>query len=529
MKSPASQPRTSACDRERLRQSLADQLSERDEELLTRHLESCSACQQQLEELAAGREDWSLVSQVLQQESRSGVQPRSAADSDSNAGDDAWPDSPEDFAVDFLEPAESENAIGRLGEIDIQSVIGAGGMGVVLKGHQPELNRPVAVKVLAPLLATSGAARRRFAREAQAAAIIVHPSVMPILTVDSSGRLPYLVMPYVDCESLQQRIDRDGPLEVIDILRIGLQLARGLEAAHAQGLVHRDIKPANILLEHGIDRVLLTDFGLARAADDASLTRTGVIAGTPQFMSPEQARGEAVDARSDLFSLGSVLYTLGTGRPPFRAETSYGILRRITDDEPRPIREINPEIPAWLATLIGRLHRKDVSDRLSSAAELADLIELCLAHLQQPSAVELPVSLREAEADSARERAPSHRRLAFLAAGVVVPVAIAFALSRQGDTGPSQSATQRIGITQSDPGPGNAEAATDKTDKRKPARPADDSHTGWNDGLNDEISELASDTDELQSFIEQPWSSPSAADPESQTNSNPENRKENSP
>jgi serine/threonine protein kinase len=252
------------------------------------------------------------------------------------------------------------------------------------------------VKMLAPHLASSGAARKRFAREAQAAAVIVHPNVMPILTVNSSGRLPYLVMPFMARESLQQRIDREGPLETLDVLRIGHQVACGLAAAHAQGLVHRDVKPANILLERGVDRVLLTDFGLARAADDASLTRTGVIAGTPQFMSPEQARGEAVDARSDLFCLGSVMYVLCAGRPPFRAETSYGVLRRITDEEPRPLRELNPGIPDWLAGLVSRLHSKEPAERFQSAEELAELLEKCLAHVQQPDAVPLPDAARQA-------------------------------------------------------------------------------------------------------------------------------------
>ena len=169
-----------------------------------------------------------------------------------------------------------------------------------------------------------------------------------------------------------------------------MQIASGLAAAHAQGLVHRDIKPANILLEDGVERLKITDFGLARAADDASLTRTGVIAGTPQFMSPEQARGEGVDSRSDLFSLGSVMYAMCTGRPPFRAETSYGTLQRICDSQPRPICEINPEIPAWLAAIVAHLHEKDPEDRFQTAQELAGLLEQCLAHLRQPLMVALP-------------------------------------------------------------------------------------------------------------------------------------------
>ncbi len=144
-----------------------------------------------------------------------------------------------------------------------------------------------------------------------------------------------------------------------EILRIAIQSARGLAAAHEQHLVHRDIKLANILLPENLERVMITDFGLARAADEASLTRSGVIAGTPQFMSPEQARGEGVGARSDLFSLGSVIYAMCTGHPAFHAETPYGILHRITDNDPRPIRKRNAEISGWLCNIINQLHAKD--------------------------------------------------------------------------------------------------------------------------------------------------------------------------
>ena len=171
-----------------------------------------------------------------------------------------------------------------------------------------------------------------------------------------------------------------------------MQAATGLAAAHAQGLVHRDVKPANILLADGVERVKLTDFGLARAADDVSLTKTGIIAGRPQYMSPEQALGESVGQPSDLFSLGSVLYAMCTGHAPFLAETSYGVLRRITDEEPKPIREINPDIPEWLCQIITKLMSKQPDDRFDSAREVAELVEECLAHVQQPTAVALPQS-----------------------------------------------------------------------------------------------------------------------------------------
>ena len=283
--------------------------------------------------------------------------------------------------------------LGMLGDYDIIEPIGCGGMGVVLKGYDSRLNRFVAVKVLAPHYTTSAAARKRFAREAKAAAAAVHPHVLAIHSVDSTGRLPFLVMPFVDGESLQERVRRNGQLGTKEVLRIGIQAARGLQAAHEQGLVHRDIKPGNILLERDVERAMLTDFGLARAVDDASMTRSGVIAGTPQFMSPEQARGEAVDHRSDLFSLGSVLYTTCAGRPPFRAETTMGLLRRIIDVDPRPLPEVNADIPVWLAAIVDKLHAKNADDRFDSAGELADLLEGCLAHVQQPTKKPLPDSI----------------------------------------------------------------------------------------------------------------------------------------
>ena len=243
---------------------------------------------------------------------------------------------------------------------------------------------------LHPHCATSTAARRRFARESQAAAAVVHQHVVAIYAVDGQHYPPYLVMPFVPGESLQQRLVRQGPFDMIDVLRIGQQVAEGLAAAHDQGLVHRDIKPGNILLERNVERVLLTDFGLARAADDASLTQSGVIAGTPQFMSPEQARGEQVDYRTDLFSLGTVLYTLLAGHSPFRAETAMGVLRRVSDDTPRPLREINPHVPAWFEAYIQRLQAKLPSQRFTSAKQVAEHLRGCLAHLQQPTLVPLP-------------------------------------------------------------------------------------------------------------------------------------------
>jgi Protein kinase domain len=499
----------STCDPELLRRSLGDSLPEKQEEELTRHLSECPACQRELERLAAEQTEWSKVGSALKRESETGASNAHLSVEGASACREGA-DASADFAVDFLEPSPCPEAIGRLADIDILEVIGRGGMGIVLKGFQGELKRIVAVKVLAPHLAVSGAARARFAREAQATAAIMHPNVMPIFTVHSTGKLPFLVMPCVACESLEQRISREGPLRLPDLLRIGTQAARGLAAAHAQGLVHRDVKPANILLEKGVERVMLTDFGLARAVDDASLTRTGVIAGTPQFMSPEQARGDAIDARSDLFSLGSVLYAMATGRPPFRAETSFGILRRITDAPARPVRELRPEIPDWLAGIVERLHAKDPADRFGSAEEVANLLEACLAHVQQPTAAPLPFAARPSRSGKSVRR----RRMAIAAAIVsaLVLLGLVARLLIFNERGVARSVAQPIGR-----GPGEesrpAGAPMAAPNARAAPLHANAPGWGWRDEIPQEIFQSQRDIERLERETNQFWgrNQPSAA------------------
>ena len=167
-------------------------------------------------------------------------------------------------------------------------------------------------------MAATSPARKRFLREARSSAQVRHENVVQVYEVGEQP-LPYLAMEFIPGETLQQRLDRTGPLDVPEVLRIGRQIAEGLAAAHACDLIHRDIKPGNILLEGGSQKAKITDFGLARAADDASISQSGIIAGTPMFMAPEQALGHKIDQRADLFSLGSVLYQMVSGRPPFRA------------------------------------------------------------------------------------------------------------------------------------------------------------------------------------------------------------------
>ncbi len=351
---------------------------------LEQHLECCSICRQQLEELAGQRDWWVTVGNHL---SATDIRSRNSATEFPVAGESQ--SRPVAYHQLLAAPSHPE-MLGRIGRYDVESVIGQGGFGVVFKGFDTELNRPVAIKVLAPHLAVSGVARRRFAREAQAAAAVSHPNVVPIHAVDSQAESPYLVMTFVPGHSLQSIVAKYGPLDPKSIVRIGKQIASGLAAAHRQGLVHRDIKPANILLENDLSRAMITDFGLARAADDAAATQTGWLAGTPLYMSPEQARGGDIDARSDLFSLGSVLYYLASGREPFRGESPLAVLRMIGESQPLLAHQINTDIPRELSHVIARLLEKNPRDRFASAEHLEQHLEQFLAYLQQPQSCPPP-------------------------------------------------------------------------------------------------------------------------------------------
>jgi Leucine-rich repeat (LRR) protein len=289
----------------------------------------------------------------------------------------------DEVSLEYLQPAARPDSLGRLSHYEVLEVLGHGAFGTVLKAFDEKLQRVVAIKVLAPELAATSPARKRFLREARASAAIRHENVVSIHAVDDDP-LPYLVMEFIPGRTLQQRLDKQGPLDVQDVLRLGKQIAYGLAAAHARDLIHRDVKPGNILLDTSVnDQVKITDFGLARAADDASVTQSGMIAGTPLYMAPEQALGKQLDQRADLFSLGSVLYQMVSGRPPFRAPTTLAVMKRVAEDMPRPIQEIIPEAPAWLCAIISKLHAKNPDERYSSAKEVGDLLDHCLTELQQ--------------------------------------------------------------------------------------------------------------------------------------------------
>ena len=299
--------------------------------------------------------------------------------------------SPE-ISLAFLDPPEDGSHLGSLANFNVVRVVGRGGMGVVLHAVDTCLQRDVAIKVLDPELAKDELAGTRFCREARAAASISHENVVAVHQVehDEGKDLPFLVMELITGESLEKKLERDGRLSLKEIVSIGMQTAAGLAAAHEKGLIHRDIKPGNILLEKSGQRVKLTDFGLARAAEDVRLTRTGLVAGTPLYMSPEQASGEELDARSDLFSLGVVLYELAAGEPPFNGKTPLAVLKRVTEEQPVPLRERNPDLPEWFVHIVDRLLAKKPADRFQSAREVADTLEHFWALLKSSETLVCP-------------------------------------------------------------------------------------------------------------------------------------------
>ncbi len=244
---------------------LGDSLSPEEQEGFERHLQSCPICQEHLERTG---ESENALRQLGRQLGDPTVAPmdRTLVQCLERLRETKCPDHPGllgPIDLYFLQPTDRPDLLGTLGSYEVQEVIGQGGMGVVLKAYEPALCRLVAIKVLSPALAGSATARRRFTREAQAAAAVCHDHVVAVHGVHETDSLPYLVMQYVAGESVQNRLDRCGPLEGVEIVRIGLQTAQGLAAAHAQGLIHRDVKPANLLLENGLARVKITDFGLA--------------------------------------------------------------------------------------------------------------------------------------------------------------------------------------------------------------------------------------------------------------------------
>jgi urea transport system substrate-binding protein len=294
----------------------------------------------------------------------------------------------------FLLPTLEQSDLGRLGDYRVLRLLGTGGMGYVFEAEEQTLRRRVALKVLRPELAQDSAHRERFLREARAAAAVSSDHVITIYQIADS-EVPYLAMQFLEGESLQERIEKSPPITLREAMEIGRQTAEGLAAAHVLGFTHRDIKPANLWLERVTPpssfRVKLLDFGLARrSTGETSLTSTGFIVGTPNFMSPEQAAGGDVDARSDLFSLGCVLYTILVGELPFPGNSAMAVMMALANRTPPPVNQQNPSIPQGVADLVARLLEKDPAMRPRSAQEVADTLASMLLTLS--GSVGLPAS-----------------------------------------------------------------------------------------------------------------------------------------
>ena len=307
------------------------------------------------------------------------------------------------------------------GAYELEGEIGRGGMGVVFLARDLALKRRVAIKVLPPELAFRQEIKTRFTREAQTAARLAHPHIVPIHTVGNEGGLVYFVMGFVDGESLAARLRRRQALPAEEVRRIMKETADALGMAHAMGVIHRDVKPDNILLEGTRRRVMVTDFGIAKALSQAgtgTLTGTGIAIGTPHYMSPEQAAGEReIDARSDLYALGVVAYEMATGELPFQAPTVPGILMKHISESAPDIMRVRPDLPEDLATCIMRCLAKDPEARWPTAESLVRALDSRSAGPYRPPVPRVPrgetLARRPptgAAPERHRDRRPRHAR-----------------------------------------------------------------------------------------------------------------------
>src|SRR5579871_6275045 len=363
---------------ETLEQLLAGELAEPAAHALRTHLRGCGQCQKLLDRLSDDAELRTWMAKAPHRPARSVLDPalvrvlaglrttlpnRSGSDTPAPAG--------RDLSL-FLGPAQQEGDLGTLGPYTVQGELGRGGMGIVLRAWDPGLQRTVAVKMLRPELANEQT-RARFVREAQAAARVTHDHVVRVYAVaHPPDGLPYFAMEYLAGSTLAEQIRTQQSLEPRVAAALVAQVAQGLAAAHAAGLIHRDIKPSNILLEPGTGRAKITDFGLARLDSQPSgTTQEGILAGTPTYMSPEQAQGlRSLDGRSDVYSLGATLYEALTGQTPFRG-APHMVLQQVIDEEPRPLRQLNDRIPRDLETICLKCLQKEPAQRYAGALVLA--------------------------------------------------------------------------------------------------------------------------------------------------------------
>ncbi|MGA7306918.1 MAG: serine/threonine-protein kinase, partial [Rhodothermales bacterium] len=279
-------------------------------------------------------------------------------------------------------------SIDTISHYNILSELGRGGMGVVYKAADTKLDRTVALKILPAHALASEDDRARFYREARAAAALHHPNIGTIFEIDEHDGQPFIAMEYVDGQGLDERI-RERPLRLTEAVAIAIQIAEALKAAHAKNIVHRDIKSANVMLTGGGDAKVL-DFGLAKTAASTKLTQMGSTLGTVAYMSPQQARGEDVDHRSDLWSLGAVLYEMIAGKLPFPGDFEQAVVYSILNEEPQPLTAVRTGVPMGLEWIVSKLLAKNPEERYQSATELlvdlrtVDLTATGMSRVQSP-------------------------------------------------------------------------------------------------------------------------------------------------
>ena len=350
------------------------------------------------------------------------------------------------------------------GRYELLDLIGKGGMSSVYKAHDRLLDRQIAVKVLHPHFTEDEEYVERFRREARAVAQLSHPNIVTVIDRGEDEGRQFIVFEYVEGENLKQLLERTGPMPVRDALILALQMARALAFAHGRGLIHRDVKPQNVLL-NADGQAKMTDFGIARSVDVQGVTITGTVLGTSEYIAPEQARGERVDAQTDVYSLGVVLYELLVGGVPYEGETFVTVALKHVNEPVPPVLERRPDVPPRVALAIERAMAKSPHERFSSMQELVEELETCLAELDPGDEQATMISRRPVA--SKRDRRPRRKRrlgvlwpvVAALAVLAVAALAALGALAlRDDDDDPQAAPTQRIdltGIGAYDPPPGD--------------------------------------------------------------------------
>ena len=319
------------------------------------------------------------------------------------------------------------------GRFELVELIGKGGMSSVYKAQDRLLDRMVAIKILHPHFTEDEEYVERFRREARAVAQLSHPNIVTVIDRGEDAGRQYIVFEYVEGENLKELLERTGPMPVRDALVMALQMARALEFAHGRGLIHRDVKPQNVLLNPD-GQAKMTDFGIARSIDVQGVTITGTILGTSEYIAPEQARGEQVDAQTDVYSMGVVLYELLTGGVPFEGDNFVTVALRHVNEPVPSVLDRRPEVPARVAMAVERSMAKYPAERFQSMDELSEELEHCLAELEPESDEATMIVRRPPSARPQRTRPPKkRRRLGVLwPAAAVVAVLVAAGLAAYG-------------------------------------------------------------------------------------------------